>query len=151
VNTEFPLLDPDGRPRFALGVTAFRTFAAPPYTVALDWVEDEPAMVLWTANAERGAAFAICLSSIGKYALPDGKPNPEGVTELYRSLPDFGRARTEAELRFLTDIVLRYTPDLLHMPPQPRDVALHAKREAMFEITESDEPQGGKVLGEVVI
>ena len=38
-------------------------------------------------------------------------------------------AQTEAELKQLTDVILRYLPDLLHMPPQPREIALEARRD----------------------
>ena len=76
MNTETPLYDTSGRPIFMLGATAYRTFRAGAYMVALDWVQDEPAMVIWTQTGK--TAFAICLSSAGKYAEPDGRPNRAG-------------------------------------------------------------------------
>lgn len=147
MNTRDPLHDFAGRPCFALGHTAYSTHEAGIYRVALDWVEDEPAMVIWTDRGD--GAFAICLSSAGKYADPSGRPNPEGMRESLRSLPMLGRDQTETELRALTDVILRYMPDLLRMPPQPRAVALESAGRPLVEVTERT--QDGQMLREVVL
>lgn len=117
-----------------------------PYMIVMDWVDGEPAMVLTTRTGR--SSFAICLSSIGKYADPSGVPNPEGVRELWRALPELGREQTESELRYLTDAVLRYTPQLIGMPPEPRAVQV-AGKSPLVEIEHVDE--NGKRLSEVAM
>jgi hypothetical protein len=150
MNINKPILGADGRPFYCLGgMQAWRTHDAGDYIVSLEWVENEPAMVIWS---KRGAAFAfvICLSSIGKYATPEGDPNPEGANELARALPDFGRAIERTELHHLVSIILRYTPELILMPPMPREVWEADNRDDPFlEVTTKDER--GKVIAEVEI
>lgn len=136
MNTKNPIYDASGRPLFACGGNkAWRTHDLGGYQVSMEWVDGEPAMVIWsTLNREFG--YAICLSSIGKYATPEGKPNEEGVTELAKALPDFGREISRLELHRLVDIVLRYAPELILMPPAPIDVLKADLRAPIWDVTE---------------
>ncbi|HEY9545271.1 MAG TPA: hypothetical protein VIR56_04645, partial [Solimonas sp.] len=108
----------------------------------------EPAMVIWS---KRGPDFAIaiCLSSIGKYATPEGRPNQEGANELAKALPDFGRAISQMELSHLLDIVMRYTPELIGMPPAPLEVFQSSLPDPILELTAKNER--GQVIHEVSI
>jgi hypothetical protein len=49
----------------------------------------------------------------------------------------------------LMDVVLRFIPDLILMPPCPRKFRLGARGEALMDITQTD--AHGKVLSEVSI
>lgn len=145
-----PVLDAQGRTLYQIGgPNAWRMHDAGEYNVSMEWHENEPCMVL-VAKSRPEFAFAICLSSIGKYATPEGGPNEEGLNELAKALPDFGKALERSELHRLLDIVLRYTPALIGMPPTPKAVREAQSGGAMLEITEKDKGSG-KVLKEVTI
>lgn len=149
MNTQTPLIGTNGLPYFQLGgETALSTHEAGHYKVAMDWVSDEPAIVIWTGLPNSGA-FAICLSSAGKYAEPDGTPNREGVRELLHSLEFLGRPQNQAELSQLLDVVMRYMPDLLRMKPPPREIRLEAAGAPVIEITEKT--QDGQTIREVAL
>lgn len=83
--------------------------------------------------------FGICLGSIGNYADPSGKPTPQAFRECWRALPILGRAQLDLEVYRLLDVILRYTPDLIRMPPSPRDVRLRDAGQSVLEITRHDE------------
>lgn len=136
MNTKFPLYDSSGRLLFAVGgAQAWKTHDCHGYNVSMEWVDGEPAMVIWSRLAP-DFGFAICLSSVGKYATPEGKPNQEGVDALAMALPDFGREICARELHRLVDIVLRYVPELIAMPPTPRDVRKADAGGAIWDVTQ---------------
>lgn len=148
MNTEKPILDASGRFIYKVGGDqAWRVHDAGDYVVSMEWVDKQPAMVIWSKRRP-DFAFAICLSSIGKYATPEGKPNPEGVEELAMALPDFGRAIERSELHRLVDVVLRYTSELIAMPPAPSEVLKEDLRNPLWEVTEKD-VQTGKTISEI--
>ncbi len=151
MNTQNPLLDAQGRQIFHVGgEKAWRIHDAGDYFVSMEWVDGAPAMII-VSKRRPDFAFAICLSSIGKYATPEGRPNPEGVGELALALPDFGRALERTELHHLVDIVMRYTSELILMPPVPIEV-LRADRPAqkLWEVTEKD-AHTGQTISEATI
>ena len=97
-------------------------------------------MLIWTSGCGLDAGvFGICLSSIGKYADPSGKPTPQAFLECWRALPILGRAQRDMEVYRLLDVILRHTPDLIRMPPSLRDAG-----QPVLEITRHDE-QGRRV------
>src|SRR3546814_16230088 len=111
-----------------------RTAQLFPSTTLFRSVDAEPAMVIWS---KRGPDFAIaiCLSSIGKYATPEGRPNQEGANELAKALPDFGRAIWQMELSHLLDIVMRYQPELTGLHTAPLEVFRSSLPDLNLELT----------------
>lgn len=147
------VIGPTGRELFGLGgVRSYRQAEAKGYVVSLEWISGEPAMVIWPARAggdiEVGA-FAICLSSAAVYADPSGKPTDECFLRCAMALPDLGKALLHIELNTLVDVVMQFMPDLLTMPPAPRDVRAADKGEKLWEITQKDSHD--KVLSEAVV
>lgn len=132
-----------GAPVFGVGgAGAFATHTMKGYVVSLEWDETdgEPVMLVWSAMAGRDAGvFGICLSSAGKYADPSGKPTDEGLYECGMALPLLGRGLTPIELNALVDVVMRFIPELLMMPPAPRALRKAAKGEALVDITQKDQ------------
>lgn len=147
------ILGADGRELFGLGgARSYAQRESKGYIVSLEWVEGEPAMVIWPARAGGDAevgAFAICLSSAGVYADPSGKPTEECFLRCAMALPDLGKALLHVELNTLVDVVMQYMPDLLAMPPAPRAVRLADRGEALWEITQQDE--AGKTISEAAV
>lgn len=136
------------------GENAYRTHEYKGYRVSLEWDEQdgEPLLLIWPANSflEREVGvFGIGLSSAGKYAEPTGGPTKECAYECAMALPMLGKALLEIEVRALMDVVMRFIPDLLMMPPAPKFMRLAAKGEALMDITQVD--PSGKTISEVSI
>ena len=140
-----------GQAMFGLGGSnSHATHEMKGYVISLEWDETdgEPVMLVWSAlSGQNAGVFGICLSSAGKYADPSGKPTNEGLTELAKALPLLGRGLTQIELYALTDVVMRFIPDLIRMPPAPRALRKAAKGQAYMDITQKD--SRGRVISEV--
>lgn len=154
MNREQLILSPTGRQMFKVGDNAIRQFTEGDYCVSLEWLSEgrecEPIMAIWSKYAGRGSGvFGICLSSIGKYADPSGNPTREAFIECWNALPTLGRNQLSIEVYKLLDVILRHTPDLINMPPAPRDIRLREAGEALLEITQKD--ANGKVISETVV
>lgn len=139
MNTKNPIRDAHGRSLFAIGgAQAWKTHEAGDYRVSMEWIDGEPGMVIWSAHASRDFAFAICLSSAGKYATPSGSLTEEGADELARALPALGREINRRELVALADVVLRYIPELIAMPPAPLEIRRSDLVRPLLEVEERD-------------
>jgi hypothetical protein len=155
MNTSNPILGASGRPMFQVGGEhAARTHTHGDYIVSLEWLNDgresEPVMLIWSAHAGRDSGvFGICLSSIGKYADPSGSPTDECFFEAFEALGTLGRARLGIEVKKLVDTIMRFTPDLIMMPPAPMEVRRRDAGQALVEVTRKDE--NGRTIAEDVI
>ena len=132
------------------GNTAFKAFEHRGYHVSLEWDETdgEPIMLIWSERGGREAGvFGICLSSAGKYAEPDGRPTMEGIIECGKALEVLGQGVTKMEMKALVDVVMRHIPDLLMMPPAPKNLRAHMRRAALMDVEQRD--QDGKTLSHV--
>jgi len=147
------LVSAANRPMFGVGgASSFSTHEFKGYVVSLEWddIDGEPVLLMWSAAGGREAGvFGICLSSAGKYADPNGRPTKEGLFECGRALKVLGRALLLIELHNLVDVVMRFLPDLLRMPPAPRAIRLAAKGQALMDITQQD--HYGRTIREVSI
>lgn len=147
------VVGPTGREIFGLGgERSYRQAEAKGYTVSLEWLAGEPAMVIWPSRAGGDmdvGAFAICLSSAAVYADPSGKPTEECFLRCAMALPDLGKAMLHVELNTLVDVVMQFMPDLLTMPPAPKAVRLADKGDALWEITQKNER--GAVISEATV
>lgn len=153
MNTQHLILSPTGRQLFKVGDVAWRQFSGTDYCVSIEWLNEgrecEPVMCIWSPTSMDGGVFAICLSSIGKYADPSGSPTPQAFVEAWRALPTLGRAQIDQEVFRLLDVILRHTPDLINCPPQPPAMRLAEAGEALMEVTRKDE--NGRVIAEDLI
>ena len=71
------LLSSDGLPLHCFGAKAWKQFAYRGYIVSLETVTKEPAMVIWPANAQRGAGvYAVCMSAFPYWITEKGTPTP---------------------------------------------------------------------------
>lgn len=137
------------------GSTSWKTTRSKGYLVCLEWFVGnrsvEPILIL---QAERGGhdagALGICLSSIGAYADPSGRPTPEALTLCYQALDTLGKARLAIEAKTLLDVILQFTPDLILMPAAPLAIRQEEQGAPMFEIEVRDE-NTGKTHSEVSI
>lgn len=136
------LVGPSGRALFGVGgERSFRTHTFKGYCVSLEWDErdGEPLMLMWPEMSGReSGVFGICLSSAGKYANANGTPTQEGMVSCAAALPTLGRPMLSVEARTLVDVVMRFIPDLLAMPPAPRWIRKAARGGVVLDIETRD-------------
>lgn len=153
MNLDTLILSPTGKPIFKVGEHVHAQFRSGDYHVSIEWYSEgrecEPVMCIWSPTSTDGGVFAICLSSIAKYADPSGAPTREAFLECWKALPTLGRARIDIEVFKLLDVVMRHTPDLIRCPPVPAMVRRAEAGEALLEITQKD--INGKTHSEVVV
>jgi hypothetical protein len=154
MNRNALILSPTGHELIKVGDNAHAQFTTGDYCVSIEWDVDgrdtEPVMCIWPKIGGRGAGcFAICLSSIAKYADPSGNPTPQCFLECWKALPVLGRAQLDIECYRLVDVVLRHTPDLIRCPPAPIAVRRAEIAEPLLEVTTKHE--NGKTLREGLI
>lgn len=157
MNINTPLVDTLGRDLYSLGgPTSWKTGTYKGYCVSLEWFSGrrttEPMLAIWpVAGGREAGVWGICLSSVGKYADPSGKPTPEAFAEARATLVEcFDRAPLQVEVNTLVDVVMHYIPDLILMPPMPRDARQAEAGKALLEVELSDE-NTGKTLSEDTI
>lgn len=145
------ILNATGQAMFGVGgKNAHASHEFKGYVVSMEWDESdgEPLMLIWSASAGRHAGvFGICLSSVGKYAKPNGTPEDEGIMECAKALPLLGRDLRPGELNTLMDVVMQFLPDLIRMPPAPRMLRRKAQGEAYMDIAMQD--RNGRTVSEV--
>lgn len=154
MNPNALIVSATGRPLIEVGAHSHEQFTSGDYCVSIEWYIDgrecEPVMAIWSKHALRDSGcFAICLSSISKYADPSGGPTREAFLECWKALPTLGRNQIDLEVFRLLDVILRHTPDLIRMPPAPPAVRRAEVGEAFLEMTMKDE--NGKTLKEDLI
>jgi hypothetical protein len=136
------LVGASGRAMFGVGgENAYRTHSYKGYAVSLEWDESdgEPILLMWPEISGRETGvFGICLSSAGKYADPSGRPTEDGIVHCAAALPTLGRAMLDIEVKTLVDVVMRFIPDLLMMPPAPRAIRLQARGGPVLDIEQRD-------------
>ena len=149
------VIDTAGRELYTVGgENAHSTGTFKGYCWSLEWFvgarSSEPMLAIWPAMQWReSGVWAICLSSAGKFAGPDGKPTPECHVEAATVLREvFDRVPLGVDVRNLVDVVLHKLPDLILMPPTPRKVRLDAKVRALWDVALK---QHGKTVSEVSI
>lgn len=147
------IVSPTGRPLTKVGDIAHAQFRSGQYHVSIEWLSEgrecEPVMAIWSPGSASGGVFAICLSSIGKYADPSGRPTRDAFLECWRALPTLGRAQIDIEVFGLLDVILRHTPDLIRCPPMPMAARQAEAPGALLEVALKDEH--GKTMKEQVI
>lgn len=132
------------------GPDALRTFEHKGFRGALQWVDGEPALLIWSAREGwDSGVMGICLGAAYRYADPDGKPTAYCFRMAMGNLPMMGLAQLEIEKRALVDCIMLWLPDLLHMPPQPVDMRKAERGPALVDVTHED--QNGRRLGEASI
>lgn len=85
------------------------------------WVNREPAMILWPAGPKRlgGGAFVLCLSAAFKYANSDGTPTKHLIKMTVKIAQQFGMEPNQFLCKKIADVILDGLPDLVDMPPEP--------------------------------
>lgn len=162
-----PVLSPDGRPLFSAGgEQAWKTFEHRGFVVSLEWVGDHrralPCLCIWPASnifvaGEGCGIWVISRRAIGEFVGFDGNDKCTGSAsehcyrECLEALTILGKDRNDKQsFLALVDCVVRFAPELIHMPPAPKRIKRDLSGEAMFEVTATNK-NTGKVISEAVV
>ena len=162
-----PILTPDGRPVFmAGGPDAWKVTPHRGFVVSLEWLGNhrraEPAMIIWAETNILTAGEDNGFWVIGRRALTEfvgfdknGKCTGSGSEHCFRearaAMPAMGKDPNDQQAFLaLVDCVIRFAPDLHHMPPAPKRVRRRLAGEAMWEVTASDK-NTGRVIQEAAV
>lgn len=156
-----PILSPSGEPVFtAGGKHAWKTFEHRGYRVSLEWARSgrhtRCVMVIWSAPniLHRGGEPSTGMWVIAKNAIYEfvgfgkddkctGTESEHCRKECLEALPILGKDRNDKQAFLaLVDTVIRFAPDLVHMPPAPLRVKQELADPAMWEITATNKNTG---------
>lgn len=116
--------------------------------VSFQWVNDEPAMILFPARRSLpgAGAYVICLSAAFKYAdSKTGAPTPFLVKASMLAAKQLGFMETDSfAVRKIAEVIVDSLPDLIDMPPEPQQFT-QAQQQAIGEMSISLD---GKVIAE---
>jgi hypothetical protein len=104
------------------GPKAWKTRQTGDIGVSYQWVNDEPAMILFPArHALPGhGAYVVCLSAAFKYAdSKTGGPTPYLIEAAKHAADVMGMFPDQFTLRRIADVIVDGLPDLVDMPPEP--------------------------------
>lgn len=106
--------------------------------VSFQWVNDEPAMILFPARRSLpgAGAYVICLSAAFKYAdSKTGAPTPFLVQASVMAAKQLGFSPTDTfAARKIAEVIVDSLPDLVDMPPEPQQFN-QAQQQAIGEMS----------------
>ncbi len=116
--------------------------------VSFQWVNDEPAMILFPARRSLpgAGAYVICLSAAFKYANSNtGGPTPFMVQAAAMAAKQLGFTSSDTfAARKIAEVILDSLPDLVDMPPEPQQFT-QAQQQAIGEMSIKVD---GKIIAE---
>lgn len=162
-----PLLSPDGRPMFSAGGNhAWKTAVFKGFVISLEWVGEGrkayPAMVIWPASnilvtGEGHGMWCIsrrCITDFVGFNSHDkctGGPSEHCFREARQALAILGKDPNDKEaLVDLVDVVVKYAPELVHMPVTPKAIRKQLDNDPMWDITAKSKATD-KIIEEVSV
>ncbi len=162
-----PVLSPQGLPMWSFGGNrSWKTATHRGYIVSLEWVgqgkKAHACMCIWSASnifvpGSNGSGTWV----IGRRAITEfvgftrdlrctGSASEHCYRECLEALPMLGKDRNDKQAFVaLVDCVIRFAPDLVHMPVTPREIRFD-RSDAMWEVTATNKDTG-KVLTEAEV
>lgn len=146
-----PITTPDGQPVFSAGGKhAYKVSEHKGFVCSLEWVGDGrrayPAMVIWAQRnvfvpGVDNGMWVISRRAITEFIGFDqnlkctGSISDHCLREAREALPTLGKdPNDKAALHALCDVVLRFAPDLVHMPVTPKAVRAELDNPPMWEV-----------------
>lgn len=165
-----PVIDPQGRPVFSAGGNhSWKQFEHRGFTVSLEWVISDtrrraaPCMVIWpTSNVFVPGSSDQGMWAIGRRALSEfvgfnregkctGGASVHCLREAHQALPMLGKDRNDKNaLNALIDCVVKFAPELVHMPPTPPWLQKREAAPALWEVRATNK-RTGQVLNEAEV
>ncbi len=162
-----PIISPQGRPVWSIGgAQAWKTAEHRGYMVSLEWVgkgkKAAPCLCIWPASnviaagGTESGAWVISRRAITEFVgftkdlRCTGSASEHCYRECLAALPVLGKDRNDKQAFVaLVDTVIRFAPDLVHMPATPRAIRFD-KSDAMWEMTTIDK-SSGKTLNQAEV
>jgi hypothetical protein len=162
-----PVISAQGEPVWSAGGShAYKVNHFKGFICSLEWVGDgrraQPCMIIWesgnvfTGGESRGM-WVISRRAITEFVGFDkngkctGSISEHCTREAKESLPILGKDKNDkAALNALCDVVLKYAPDLVHMPVTPKEVRADLDNPPMWDITATNKGSG-KVIQETEV
>lgn len=159
------VLAPNGEPIFtAGGKSSFKVTAHRGWVVSFEWAKRRrkflALMVIWPEGSILAkSAISAGMWAISRNVITDfvgfnkegkctGGPSEHCVREAIEALPMLGKDRNDKQaLLSLVDTVVKFAPELVHMPIAPPAIKRDLQGPAMWEITATDKATG-KVVKE---
>lgn len=148
------------------GRTAYKVHEHKGFICSLEWVGDGrravPAMVIWPASNVFVAGEGNGMWVIGRRAITEfigfdaelkctGSISPHCMREAAEALNILGKDRNDKQaLHALCDVVLRFAPDLVHMPVTPKDVRKELDNPPMWDVKATNKATG-RVINEMEV
>lgn len=146
------LLHPgSGKPMLALGGEhAYKQFVKGDINVSLQWVHDEPCIVLFAVygGAVKKGAFCIALSALHRYVDSNGYPTGYGARASIDIATQLGFTPGKDICFRITEAILDAAEDLVRMPPTPQEVRDAHKPEPVGELSIK---VGGRLVREMAV
>jgi len=135
------ILGANGRPYVQLGGEFARNVRVyGNLVVSFQYVNTEPAMVIWSATRKKGA-FAICLSAAHDYT-----EDNHLVFQAAHAAHVIGLdPMSKSDVGSIADAIQSSLDELVKMPPEPRDAV--ARREQKAEVTLRSGGAYGDIIG----
>lgn len=154
-----PILSPQGLPVWSAGGRhAYKVHEHKGFVCSLEWVGDGrralPCMVIWPASnvfvaGEGNGMWVISRRAITEFIGFDANDKCTGSISLHclrearLSLPILGKDENDKQaLNALCDVVLRFAPDLVHMPVTPKSVRQELDNPPMWEVHATNKATG---------
>jgi hypothetical protein len=166
-----PILSPSGEPVFtAGGKHAWKTAEHRGYRVSLEWAKSgrntRCVLVIWSAPIQHIHTFGrepanglwvIAKNAIHQFVGFDkddhctGGASEHCLRECLEAMPILGKDRNDKQAFVaLVDTVIRFAPELVHMPVAPLHVKRELADEAMWEVTATNK-NTGKTISEASV
>lgn len=162
-----PIQTPDGRPMFSAGGdAAWKTFEHRGFVISLEWVGDHrraaPCLCIWPSSnvfvaGEGCGIWVISRRAISEFVGFDrdgrctGSASEHCYRECIQALPVLGKdCNDKAAYLALVDCVVKFAPELVHMPPTPKRIRQQLAGEAMWEVTATNK-NTGRVMSEAAV
>lgn len=162
-----PIVSPSGEPVFVVGNShSYKQATMRGFNVSLEWIgegrKSQPCMCIWPEsnifiNREHTGVWCIGRRAITEFVgfnkdgTCTGNPSEHCFREAREALTVMGKDQNDQQaLRALADVVIRFAPDLVHMPVTPIAIRKDLEGSAMWEVTNTDKSTG-KVLSEAAV
>lgn len=118
------------------GKDSYKQFEKGDIVCSLQWVNDEPALILWPKVKRIGSgAFVVCLSAAWQYADSHGYPTRYLIDQSIKAAEIMCLEPHNFTIRAIADAIFEHIPDLVNMPPTPEDWTGKQVEEAIGEMS----------------
>jgi hypothetical protein len=101
------------------GNRAWKVYRYRDIGVSLQWVDGDPAMILFPLSGDKRSAYVLPLQSLHEICIEGDKVDGRAVIEKGMIAADVMGRLDKATAVTCADAILRFAPDLLRMPPEP--------------------------------